>query len=325
MKEIKDFVCDIELELNIKLLFISNSGSKLFGTDNENSDTDYHGVFISSIESVILKEDIDHWNNTDIKEESRLYKYANNNKSKNTSVDFDIKLISVYKLFKMLEKGNLDYIEMLFSIQNALYKIPEADILYDNRKLFLSKQLINFTNKAIAISTAKDKKIKRYNEIKKFNEHTKNSEDFLNLDLSIFDYINYCKNNTYIDILGMKFDLLHSDTDYLKRKSKKIERSFGENVKNDLETDWKSLSHALRVVYEIKEILKTQNLVFPLKERDTLTKIKEKQYEKEFVDNLLNKEIELLGNIDTKLPENLDRNSIENFRKDFLKKIYKVK
>lgn len=62
MSKIEKIIKDFEEENNAKIVYITLFGSKLFGTDNPNSDTDYKGIFIPSKRDVLLKRDIEHYN-----------------------------------------------------------------------------------------------------------------------------------------------------------------------------------------------------------------------------------------------------------------------
>lgn len=71
MKDVQKIIDDFEAEYRARIVYITVSGSKLFGTDNANSDTNYKGIFIPSREDVLLKKDIEHFNyNTNTKEKN---------------------------------------------------------------------------------------------------------------------------------------------------------------------------------------------------------------------------------------------------------------
>lgn len=62
MKSIHTIINEFEEEYNAKIVYITMYGSKLFGTDNPDSDTDYKGIFIPNRKDVLLKRDIEHYN-----------------------------------------------------------------------------------------------------------------------------------------------------------------------------------------------------------------------------------------------------------------------
>jgi len=75
MKVINAVMSEFEEQYNAKIVYITMYGSKLFGTDNPHSDTDYKGIFIPSQTDVLLKRDIEHYN------------YNTNENSKNEKED----------------------------------------------------------------------------------------------------------------------------------------------------------------------------------------------------------------------------------------------
>lgn len=84
----------------LDITFIVESGSRLWGLKNEESDTDYTGVYIPSLDDCIMgriQHVISH----------------NTNPSKNTSQDVDIKLLSIHHFAKNLIKGDSDTVAVL--------------------------------------------------------------------------------------------------------------------------------------------------------------------------------------------------------------------
>jgi hypothetical protein len=49
----------LEKENNVRVLYCTKSGSKLYGTENPNSDTDYKFVFAPTKTDVLLKQDVE--------------------------------------------------------------------------------------------------------------------------------------------------------------------------------------------------------------------------------------------------------------------------
>ena len=83
---------------------------------------------------------------------------------------------------------------------------------------------------------------------------------------------------------------------FIKRLEDKLTQEyFSDRTKNAInskdEVDWKAMSHALRVSLEIKELLLTGNITFPLKDKEMLLDIKQGKIDKtevaEKISNLL--------------------------------------
>ena len=89
---------------------------------------------------------------------------------------------------------------------------------------------------------------------------------------------------SYLVISGIKFQL----NDWCKSNMDKVERvidNYGKRAKNAAEdngADYKAISHAVRVILQVEEILKTGKLQFPLKEAEFIKSIKYKTTEMSF-------------------------------------------
>lgn len=58
-----------------------------------------------------------------------------------------------------------------------------------------------------------------------------------------------------------------------------IKKSFGSRVKNAKEVDWKSISHAFRIGYQLQHIYEDGGYSYPLPENDFLRKVKESGFD----------------------------------------------
>jgi hypothetical protein len=101
-----------------------------------------------------------------------------------------------------------------------------------------------------------------------------------------------------------------------------MEDQFGDRARKASDNvDWKALSHALRVVLEVKELLTDSFITFPLKDAQYLLEVKQGDWEIDSVIYHLEKEI---ANIDllletTTLPKKVDQILIDQF----ILKLYK--
>jgi hypothetical protein len=80
---------------------------------------------------------------------------------------------------------------------------------------------------------------------------------------------------------------------FIKRIEEKINKEYTSQRTIDAAdgNDWKALSHAIRVLLEIKELLDTSNIQFPLKDKDFLLDIKLGKVSREEIDNYFEKEL----------------------------------
>ena len=124
------------------IVYITHYGSTLYGTNSESSDLDIKGIFVPTLEDVLLKKDPDHWTSN-----------TNNTNTKNESGDIDCQLFSIYKFFSLLSKGETGAVDILFSMFRADTIVYEdtsfTNICRNNYNLLISKKLDSFTNYAL--------------------------------------------------------------------------------------------------------------------------------------------------------------------------------
>src|SRR6056297_3686368 len=85
-----------------KLIYLSEFGSSLYGTNSENSDIDYKGIFLPNKRELLLGKKM------------KSYTYSSgNDKGKNTKNDVDIQLWSLHYFIELLSKGETGAIDLL--------------------------------------------------------------------------------------------------------------------------------------------------------------------------------------------------------------------
>ncbi len=287
--EIKNIIKEIELLHNVEVLYVTEYGSRLYGTHNEDSDRDYKFLFVSKIDSILLKQDKEH------------IKYGKDTKEKNTREDIDFDGYSVHKFFELLRKGETGALDLLFSMfsPSVIYENTEfTDLIKENYKEFLNKRLHSFVGYAIGQSAKYGIKGSRFKELKDFNEFIKDNElqgeiKLGNLFLLFSNYFNIQKTKylrmvsaqgpktlkapadiEYVEILGKKYS---GDVtiNYFIERAKELEEQFGNRTRASTEgTDWKALSHSVRVINEVEELLDTGFITFPLKRAKKVKEIK---------------------------------------------------
>ena len=90
---------------NYQVIYLTLTGSKLFGLNTESSDTDIKGIFIPSKEDLLLQQVKD------------TYSFSTgSNNTKNTNKDIDLCLFSIHHFLKNLEKGETNSIDIFFSM-----------------------------------------------------------------------------------------------------------------------------------------------------------------------------------------------------------------
>lgn len=258
-----------------KLIYLTVTGSKLFGLDTPKSDTDYKGLYIPSIESFLLKEDV---------EEISM---DTNPLEKNTSEDQDIKLYSVEKfLYLLTEKSDSNCYDILFSMfaDKILLETEESNIIKENYKSLIAKKpegFIGFAYKQASRYSVKGDRLNVLENIIAFIEKNKTSRKQKIGEL--FDLIKEeYKNNVFISFQNIKGEgeyisvlnrlkLENTTVDNYLSFLSALKNTFGARAIKAKEAggvDYKAFSHALRAVVEVKELLTTGFITFPIKEED---------------------------------------------------------
>jgi len=304
---------NFQTKYNYTIIYITQYGSKLYGTDNPNSDTDYKGIFIPSAKDVLLKRDIDHYNFS-----------SGDDNSKNSQEDIDLQLFSIYKFFGLLKKGETGAMDILFSLfredtqiyNNAQY----TSILKEHYPRFYNRKLHSFIGYCVGQSKLYNIKGERYNELTQFtkaleaisNERFSHKLESLYLDMEElisrhqYKYINFVmapisrgsgehQEGRYIEVLGKRF-LGTVTIAYFIDKITDMQAQFGNRAKASAKgVDYKALSHAMRVISEVEELLDDNFITFPLKNAQYIKAIKEGKVTLEEVMNVIDQKLDIVN------------------------------
>lgn len=321
---------EYEARTGNKIVYLTVSGSKLYGTDTPTSDLDVRGIFIPTLRSVLLKQDENHYVHD-----------TNNSKEKNTSEDVDLTVHSIYSFFNQLAKSETGGIDTLFSVfgdGNIIYEDKAfTDVIRANYKRFLNKNMSSFIGYALGQTKRFGIKGARYSELDSFVKSLpeiteENKEQKLKHFFGLFEelinknkyeYIKFVQapaprgkgdNNfiPYISILGKLWEG-GITIEYFVERVNKLYEQFGNRTitvsKTDSKTDWKALSHSFRISKEVLELLETSFIKFPLKDATEIRDMKQGKIDVELclekIQDTLEKVDILLLNSD--LPEESDR------------------
>ena len=334
---IQEVLNKFQLDNDIKIVYVTLSGSKLYGTDTPKSDTDYKGIYIPSKRDVLLKTDLPFY-----------VQDSNPGKEKNSKDDTDITLVSIYKFLNDLKNSETGSVDILFSMFRADTIVLEdkefTDYMKLNYKYMLNKNMKSFIGYSLSQTKKFGIKGARYRELDTFIKDLdtiKSSEDkletifpYLQEISNDYNYINfvYAKgsrnsktNDTlYISVLGKLFEGT-VPIEYFKDKIFKLYDQFGNRTKTiastESKTDFKALSHSYRVSVEVKELVSTSFIKFPLDERIYIREIKEGKID---IEEVLDKIQDILDSIDilllnSSLPETADKDFIESTILKFVK------
>ena len=120
----------------IEILFETISGSKLYGTHSESSDTDIKGVFLPSIEQLVLER------------ASKTFVSSTGSKNdRNASVDIDKSYYSLQYFLQLVSKGETNCVDILFADTNeecVLKTSPIWEKIIANKEKIVTKNIKAF-------------------------------------------------------------------------------------------------------------------------------------------------------------------------------------
>ena len=302
-----------ELNIRGKLVYLSQYGSHLYGLDTPSSDLDFRGIYIPSINDIILHKDQD-----EINKEVQI----DNNK-------IDVKIFSLQKFIKLCSKADTNALDLLFSLrtradhqwkyEGLVYNVPQ-EIEYPVRFIYSNRDKLINTNKLESPITYAFKQATKYG-LK--GERLKVLEDILQLcmeyqsydfqDIPLYEFIKWAdeampwdnkhlkvnildnkgKKERYLFVCGVQHQFNLSLKIFTERIEEKIDKEYtSERTKNSKDgNDWKALSHAIRILVEVQELLQTGDIKFPLKNKDFIKDIKLGKVNREDIDKFFNKEL----------------------------------
>lgn len=316
----------------MKKLFETVYGSRLYGThDPEKSDTDIKGVFLPSKGDLLL-----------CKAPRHLKEDTNSSSKKNTADDIDCELYSIQNYVDMACRGEMIVIDMLHANEESIrFTTPEWDFVRKNKEKFYTSNMskyLAYVRKQTAKYSEKGNRIAavKYviDVIGKSTPTVAYAGDILQtIKLSeIYDSIeerdhihkkvnpdNRSEDKRVLIVCGKEFHVTVS-LSYLKKNLEQTLGQWGDRAQQaylSQGVDWKAVSHAFRACYQVKEILETGNLVYPLARAEF---IKDVKYGKlHYKDDKIGERLDLLLDKIEKLsdsseyPKKVDRDFWDNW------------
>lgn len=336
---LKEIIEQVKPRVEGTIVYLSQFGSHLYGLNTENSDIDFRGIYIPSINDLILHKDKDEIN-TELEIEipkneisvTQLvddYRHITNIPGRRLAEykKVDVKLFSLQKFIQLCSKADTNALDLLFSVEdNFIEKYIEYNRnttesviwqLYSNRSRLINtnrlespityafKQATKYGLKGERLRVLQgilteannylSGKISRHITLSKFlDDYTyRNGKPIMNLH----DYIdgkhvkidvldNKGKEEKYLYVCGVQHQFnLELDT-FIERIEEKINKEYTSQRTIDAKdgNDWKALSHAVRVLLEVQELMETGTIRFPLRQKDLLLNIKLGKIDREAVD-----------------------------------------
>lgn len=303
----------------VKMIF----GSHLYGCQSESSDKDFKGIFLPSFDDCVLKNI-----------PKSLQKSSGDSKKKNTKDDIDEEIYSLQYFIELAIQGQTVAMDMIHCNDECLImKSPIWDFIRENRSKFYTKNLdafIGYARKQAAKYGVKGSRLYAVEQViefsKKVDENSKLKDIWNELPFPEHVYHTNDGASDFYQVCGKKFQSTIKVKQMVEILNKFYEE-YGDRARlarfND-SVDWKAMSHAVRSALQVKEILITNDLIFPLKDRKLLIDIKKGMldYKSEVAPLLesLMDEVEILSE-KSSLPQKADR----DFWNKFIIDVYRSK
>ena len=277
-------------EQGASLLFLTLFGSTLYGTELPGkSDVDVRGIFLPSLESLMMN-----------KHSKSLHFSSGCDERRNMAGDVDIDLWSAqHWLLKLLPGGDTGALDLLFSPSHAactLYRRPELDAVFSNplRLMDIGKgrayaeyslgQAKKYGIKGSRIGALKTVRdwLRRHCPDPTGNERLGDYLDALAKECaaSQFCSVETIQGEKALQLCGKR----HMSTVRMPELIRRVEADMlrygarAEEAQRNEGLDFKALSHALRALEQMEELLQTGKIIFPLKNRKELIDVKEGKY-----------------------------------------------
>ena len=305
----------------MNIILKSIFGSHLYGTDTEQSDTDYKGIFLPEKNDILLGKIPKHFNS------------STGGAGKNSNEDVDIEIFSLHEFIKLACEGQTIAFDMLHTPPDMLINTSAIwDKIVKNKERFYTKNLKAFVGYALRQAAKYSIKGSRLAEAKNLLNimHKYNLEKKMSViweELPVSDYGYYIKDSPNGIRQYMINNKILQETQYIGYAMSIVEtylHKYGQRARDAKENkniDWKAYSHAIRAALQIKELLTTNNIRFPLKDADYLLQIKLGKLDHNtevmpVLENLMD-EIKILSE-KSKLPKKVNRKYWDKFIIDII-------
>lgn len=307
-----------------ELLYLCKFGSHLYGTHSPESDLDYKGIFLPSKESLLLGHKV-----------KSLHYSSGKDNSRNSNEDIDIDLWSLQYFLELISKGETNAIDVLYSITNknclVHYDTGLNDLFYNPLKLFDPVNCNAFVGYAIGQAKKYGIKGSRLGVIKQVYEYLEHIRvddvfygklsDYVEEILDKFYDPSFCFmkeiNEEEVLVLCGKVHLFSISLDEFYNRVKREYEKYGDRTKKAEQNegvDWKAISHAVRCLVQMEELLTEGKISYPLKDAQYLLDIKQGKYDFCWVEELIKNRLEYVDSLQstTNVKGYVDRELIED-------------
>ena len=272
-KEQQDWL-DTKLE-GFNCIYVGIHGSWLYGLNREGSDIDIKAIYMPSKHDILRGKAI------------KTYNY------KNDELDIEIEVKSISSFLRSAESCDTNCIDLLHAPEEMSLKTTE---LWGDMKQYRSgmyaKNMKGIVGYIKTHSKKYTNKIDRLNEMKQllsfinFNQDESHTPANTVMGVANLFSSSSCKyikvvklvkdgEQQYLEVCGKKYIFTLGVSQLKEALEVEINR-YGKRSNDGLGKglDTKSLSHALRVLLQLKEIITTKDLQFPLKHAEYVKAVK---------------------------------------------------
>jgi predicted nucleotidyltransferase len=264
------WVCEMLKGKNV--VFASIHGSHLYGLNREGSDIDIKAVYAPTSHEMLMGESCKTMN------------------KKNDNLEIEMEIKSLTSFIKSCSTCDTNCVDLLNTNDDkVLVTSPMWEDIKKHRSNLYAKNMRGLIGYIKTHTHKYGNKIERYDEIQALLNKMQEVGDKVSLKDSVipefvagegFKFIRNVMVKTdheqhYIEVCGKKYITTWS-SEILKEQLKKEVKRYGKRTEKGSGTglDTKSLSHALRVLLQLKEILTDGAVTFPLKNSEYLLKVK---------------------------------------------------
>jgi hypothetical protein len=306
-----------------KLMFVTLHGSYLYGTNTIDSDIDVKGIYIPSINNMLLGKAKDQYSFAPVKSKDE----------KNKANDLEITIYSIQKFMHMLSEGETIAMDMIHSndVTHAylygdlpwlLIRSKRNEFYTKNMKAFLGyckKQANKYGVKGSRLAALRT----TYEFIHSVPSHGfggalidgKPVDRYLSIEWNNLPINEHCfmvrrPEMEYYSVLGSLYQPTMRIEEFKRLLTAKW-NEYGERARLAMQNegvDWKAMSHALRAAYQLKQIYVIGDLKYPLGNADFLLSVKRGERPFSEVSELLDeiiKEVEGLAE-NSEFPDKVD-------------------
>lgn len=309
-------------KLIVKMVF----GSHLYGTATRESDQDFKGVFLPTGEQILLGRIPKSYNESTKKGSA----------TKNESYDVDTEIYSLHYFIELACQSQTVALDMLHAPDRMLLECsPVWAAITLEKERFYTRNLKAFVSYARRQASKYGICGSRLNAAKEVIEYLKQEDPAIILKgiwyrLPQGEHIHFLPEPNpdglkQYQVVGKKFQET-ARVGYVLPILERFYSEYGKRAQQaaqNLGIDWKSISHAFRAAYQVRQLLTENTITFPLREAEFLKDVKQGKVDyttqaSPMLESLMD-EVEKLSEA-SDLPEKPDRKYWDRFIIDTLER-----